>query len=102
MSEPSSHSDSIISLSDSDLGRDPLEELAAEFTDRCRRGEQPSVEAYADQHPDLADDIRDLFTMIRDMEGAKDALTGSSAFTALAAPALERLGDFRIIRELGR
>src|SRR5439155_121332 len=57
----------------SDIERDPLEALAADFTERCRRGEQPSIESYAAEHPDLAGDIRSLFSTIRDVEQAKEA-----------------------------
>ncbi len=83
--------------------RDPIEELAAEFTERCRRGEQPSIEEYASKHPSMADDIRELFPMIVQVEAAKQSDTSwSGPRPAGFAPAPERLGDFRIIRELGR
>ena len=41
--------------------RDPLEVLAAEFLDRQRGGEYPSISEYVAQHPDLAAEIEDLF-----------------------------------------
>ena len=35
--------------------------LAEEFLDRYRRGERPPLKEYADRHPDLADEIREVF-----------------------------------------
>jgi eukaryotic-like serine/threonine-protein kinase len=41
--------------------RNPVELLAEEFLDRKRHGEQPTLQEYLDRHPDLAEEIRDLF-----------------------------------------
>ncbi len=83
--------------------RDPLDLVAAEFTDRCRRGERPSVEEYARANPRLADDIRELFPTIEALERQK---TGHADHGPAGTPpphvTLQRLGDFRVIRELGR
>ena len=38
-----------------------LERLAEEFVERHRRGERPALSEYADRHPDLAAEIRELF-----------------------------------------
>ena len=83
--------------------RDPLEVLAAEFTERLRRGDRPSLEEYAAQHPELAEEIRELFPTIAVTERLKVKQARSSDGRATLGPArLERLGDFRIIREIGR
>lgn len=80
-----------------------LEALAAEFMERYRCGEQPSVAEYAAQHPELADEIRDLFPTIATMERLKvQKAKASSGRASLGGVHLERLGDFRIIREIGR
>lgn len=89
-------------MNSDDGNRDPLDAIASEFTERCRAGDVPSIESYAARYPDLADDIRDLFSVIRDVELAKDAMSMSSGRVLSAEPAIDRLGDFRIIRELGR
>src|SRR5437870_5566178 len=91
------------SLSD----RDPVEVLAEEFRGRLRRGERPDVEDYARRHPLLADQIRDLFPALLLVEGLKaaapaDLTAAGAAPPDLAVPSLERLGDFRILREVGR
>jgi WD40 repeat protein/serine/threonine protein kinase len=90
----------------SDSSRDALlEQLAQEFVERHRRGEQPAISHYVDRHPDLAADIRQLFPAMIQVEKLKPAagdLTG--AFVAVTVPAAahsERLGDYRILREIG-
>jgi eukaryotic-like serine/threonine-protein kinase len=77
--------------------RDPLDMLAEEFADRLRRGEHPSVSDYAAAHPEHAADLKELLPAVAQMEMLK-------RFRAPAAtqPLPERLGDFRIVRELGR
>ncbi len=83
--------------------RDPLEMLAAEFMERLRQGQRPSVEEYAAQHPELAEEIRELFPTIAMTERIKARQEQTSGGRAtLGAAQLSRLGDFRIIREIGR
>ena len=43
--------------SDDDL----MSELAEEFVTRLRRGEHPDWTEYAGRHPELAEDVRELF-----------------------------------------
>jgi WD40 repeat protein len=47
-------------MSDPIADRDSFEVVAESFLDRFRAGERPSVEEYADRHPELADQIRNL------------------------------------------
>ncbi|MGO9114065.1 MAG: protein kinase domain-containing protein [Thermoguttaceae bacterium] len=83
--------------------RDPLEVLAAEFMERQRRGELPSISEYAARHPDLAADIEELFPTIAVMEQVKaHKEQGSGVRASLGGVRLERLGDFRILGEIGR
>ncbi|MDA1013463.1 MAG: serine/threonine-protein kinase, partial [Planctomycetota bacterium] len=82
-----------------------LEELAEEFMDRCRKGEYPSVAEYERQYPDLADEIHDIFPTMAAMEGLK--IRKEREFAVPSAVTTEhvereRLGDFRLIREVGR
>ena len=94
-SSPSSSSD-----------RNPVEALAEEFLDRKRRGERPTLDEYCQRHPELADEIRDLFPVLLRMEdiGAESSNSGATTGGAAvhAQPRLERLGDFRILREVAR
>jgi serine/threonine protein kinase/WD40 repeat protein/tetratricopeptide (TPR) repeat protein len=83
---------------------DLLDQLAEEFADRFRRGERPSLEEYADRYPELADEIRDLFPAMVKIERA-DGLREDEPATAdssAAHPPLSRVGDYRILREIGR
>jgi serine/threonine protein kinase/tetratricopeptide (TPR) repeat protein len=85
---------------------DLLARLAEEFAQRYRRGERPCLSAYADRHPELAADIRELFPALVALEELGPA-AGPGAAPDPGAPAgpgavPERLGDFRILREVGR
>jgi serine/threonine protein kinase len=90
------------SMSESDL----FNELAFEFAERYRRGERPSLTEYIGRHPELEDEIRDLFPALVMMErvGANDdrGSADGSARSRLAESMPERLGDYRIQREIGR
>jgi eukaryotic-like serine/threonine-protein kinase len=85
-----------------------VDRLAEEFVARHRRGEHPDVAEYTDQFPQYADAIRDLFPALVLIEQVKPRggdQTGTYAGAAEAGAAggrLERLGDFRILREVGR
>ena len=55
-------------MSPSSDRRNPVELLAEEFLQRKRRGEKPTLREYLDGHPDLADEIRELFPALLMME----------------------------------
>ena len=85
-------------------------DLAEEFLDRYRRGERPGLKEYMDRHPELSDEIREVFPAMAMMENIAiseesppDATTradlGAGSKTAVPQP--EQLGDYRIIREIG-
>jgi eukaryotic-like serine/threonine-protein kinase len=87
--------------------RNPVEALAEEFLDRKRRGEHPTLREYVERHPELAGEIRDVFPallMIEDLGEDCAGTTGSLAADNGAAMGilLQRLGDYRILREIGR
>jgi WD40 repeat protein/serine/threonine protein kinase len=80
-----------------------LNQLAEEFAQRYRRGERPSLKEYQDRHPELADDIREFFPALAQVEQVKEdrhEVRTSAEFGPL--PPLQRLGDFRVVREVGR
>jgi eukaryotic-like serine/threonine-protein kinase len=87
-------------------GRDPVEKLAEDFAQRYRRGERPSLTEYTEKYPDLAKEIRDLFPALVFVErfGTVDAAArGACQAASPQAHAIpEQLGDFRILREVGR
>jgi hypothetical protein len=49
-------------------GRDAVEELAEEFLDGLRRGEQPTPSEYAERHPEHAGEILELFPALARIE----------------------------------
>ena len=49
-----------------------LTRLADEFAARYRAGERPSLQEYIDRYPELADDIRELFPAMVEIEQVKE------------------------------
>ncbi len=75
-----------------------IDQLAEEFAARFRRGERPTYQEYVDQHPELAEEIRELFPALVEMERVEVA-------SDIVGPAFRmprQIGDYRIIREVGR
>src|SRR5215470_1989159 len=81
---------------------DRVGELAEAFLERHRRGERPAVEEYAAAHPELAGEIRRLFPALLVMEDLRPAASDlSGGFAGARGTTPERLGDYRILREVG-
>ena len=85
---------------------DPFGLIADEFVEAFRQGQCPSVEEFARRYPEHADDIRDMLPALVLMEKAKsaDGTPGQqrpAKAAALAGP-LSQLGDYQILREVGR
>ena len=66
-----------------------LTRLADEFAARYRAGERPALQEYIDRHPELADDIRELFPAMVEIEQVKE--DHQEAAEPAAAPRLPRL-----------
>jgi serine/threonine protein kinase/WD40 repeat protein/tetratricopeptide (TPR) repeat protein len=81
--------------------RDPLERLAEAFLERFRKGERPSLTEYTTAHPELADDIRDLFPALVEIERIQTTGGVGLASSARARPTLSRLGDYQILGRIG-
>src|SRR4051794_29202668 len=79
-----------------------IDKLAEEFAARYRRGERPPLQEYLDRHPELADDIRELLPALAEVEQVKAAFRTPPETVPAAVPALRQIGDFRIIREVGK
>ena len=87
-------------------------EVADRFTDEVKQGRAPSVEAYAQRHPEIATIIRQVFpalAILGDISAGATAGLPSSASVlhesddpAHPASSTGVLGDFRILREIGR
>lgn len=90
---------------------DILDVLAEEFIERHRRGEQPSIAEYEARAPEHAEEIRDLFPALAVMEQAAsvdepEEDVGQQTLgwqnTTQSSDNPKRIGDYRIIREIGR
>ncbi|MFO0815771.1 MAG: WD40 repeat domain-containing serine/threonine-protein kinase [Gemmatales bacterium] len=85
--------------------RDIVEQLAEEFVARHRRGEYPSLSEYVHRCPERAEEIRDLFPALVVMEQLKpgeSTIDSHSLTNGGKGKTPERLGDFRLLREVGR
>ncbi len=93
-------------MADRLLKREPIEELAESFLARFRAGERPPLTELVAAHPELAEQIRELFPALIEMEQAGSAIGTAKGWASASIPlggaALESLGDYRIIREIGR
>ena len=76
-------------------GEQLLDRLSEDFLARHRAGECPTVGEYIERHPELADEIRELFAMLLTMED----LASDDGLPSLVP---EQLGEYRILREVGR
>jgi serine/threonine protein kinase/WD40 repeat protein len=88
---------------------DPIAPLVEEFIERLRRGERPAVADFTARCPQHAERIADLLPALELMERLKPGpVTGSFTAGGRAAAAAgvgtvpRRLGDYVILRELGR
>jgi WD40 repeat protein/serine/threonine protein kinase len=85
---------------------DPLGQIADEFVEAFRQGKRPSVEEFARRYPKHAGEIRDMLPALVLMEKAKTADDDfgqrGQAKSSTAAPRLQQLGDYQILREVGR
>ena len=82
---------------------DLVGQIVEEFAQRYRLGQRPSVTEYVEQHPELADRLREVLPMVVMMEEAgsnEAALAGEVGDPLAEAP--QRLGGYRLIREIGR
>ncbi|MFO0807851.1 MAG: protein kinase [Gemmataceae bacterium] len=88
--------------SSSSSDRDPLDRLAEEFVARFRAGERPSLTEYAARLPERADEVRDLFPALVEMEQLKPATGDHTGDFVPAAPSdPQQIGEFRILRRVG-
>jgi serine/threonine protein kinase len=69
-----------------------VSQIADEFLERVGRGERPDVEEYADRHPALAAVLRQILPALQVLRGPAEPMAALS----------DALGDFRILREIGR
>src|SRR5260221_6872314 len=84
--------------------RHPIEELAEQFLECYRRGERPEVADFTRQYPERSEEIHDLFAALVLMEEAatRESASDGTPLDKASGPPVERLGHYRILREVGR
>ncbi|MDY0168005.1 MAG: protein kinase [Thermoguttaceae bacterium] len=90
---------------DSSCDRDPVELLADEFAARSRQGQSPSISEYVAKYPLYAEQIRQLFpavAMMEQLRAEEDSQRNSAGRCTKSFDVPERIGDFDIIRQIGR
>ncbi len=88
---------------DDDPQASQLERLASVFADQLRDGRPASIEQYAEAHPALADEIRELFPVILAMEVSKRDRDAPAMRREIPQEmSFDRLGGCRLVREIGR
>ena len=90
------------SLNDQD--RNPIDVLAEEFVRGRRAGKQWEVEDFANAHPELADEIRELFPVLEWFEKARKSTHASNDDPTFMAATLagQTLGDYELVDVIGR
>jgi serine/threonine protein kinase len=77
-------------------------QVADEFTERRSQGEQPDIEEYAQRYPEVADVLRQVLAALQVLGPADLQAASGSDRREDAAPLAGVLGDFRLVREIGR
>jgi serine/threonine protein kinase/tetratricopeptide (TPR) repeat protein len=84
---------------------DPIGEIADAFVADFRQGKRPSVEDFAARYPEHAAELREILPALVLMEKAKspkDDSVDQSAADSVPTPPLRQLGDYQILRQVGR
>ncbi|MEZ5962796.1 MAG: protein kinase [Planctomycetota bacterium] len=84
-----------------------LDRLAEEFLERCRHGDAPTVDEFAERHPELEEELRGLLPTLRFLEEFKPRDEDGSQPPVREEPesateARRQIGDYRILEEVGR
>ena len=88
--------------------RHPVEVIAEEYSERMRAGEKPTIDEYVLRFPEHADLIRSVLPSIALVErvsindSQQRGSDDSKSRNAVAAGQPDALGDYEIVREIGR
>lgn len=81
---------------------DQMASIADEFLQQLERGEEPDIEQYVQRYPQMAETLRQVLTILKAVGGTGDHWCGDNEPDGPLGPGNSALGDFRIVRELGR
>lgn len=80
-----------------------LDRLADRFATEMRNGNSPTIEEYQKADPKLADEIAEILSSVAMIEDLKrQSETNGESGDHLGSLEIERLGDYRMVREVGR
>ena len=88
-----------------DQQQELLDSVVEDFTLRLRSGERPAISEYKEKYPSVAEDIEELLTsvaMIEELKTQNPPTQSTLKREMKEILKLDRIGDYRIIRELGR
>jgi serine/threonine protein kinase len=77
-------------------------QIAGEFTERLNRGERPDIEEYASRYPEIAALLRQALPALEAVDLLAPGSTSSPNPDDSPNQITGCLGDYRIIREVGR
>jgi len=98
-----SYSSFILPPSSFSSARDPLELVLTEFMDQIRQGKTPSIDDFAGRYPALAEQIRELFPLVGNLERLKSEKEIECLRRNVPKQfPFDRLGDYQLVQELGR
>lgn len=83
--------------------RNPIESIASDFAESMRHGRRDSIDDVVESNPELESELRDLLPVIKQLEHARRShAQRPGGLASLGASRPDRLGDFEIVRQIGR
>ena len=77
-------------------------EVAEEFLRRIEEGKNPKVADYAARYPSIAENLRQILPVLTMVGSSQDVWPGRDGARDEDMPRQQILGDFRLLREVGR
>ncbi|HBE71310.1 MAG TPA: hypothetical protein DDW52_24450 [Planctomycetaceae bacterium] len=79
-----------------------LDSIADEFLERRRNGEQPSIDEYVQQNPDIAEQLKEALETILMVDGLKEeSAFGADVTLQKSHEAFPQIPDYRILSRIG-
>ena len=79
-----------------------LARIAEDFLEQLDRGAGPDIEDYVQRYPHVAEALRQVLPVLKAVGGTGDFWYGDDEPAGSLGPENRTLGDFRIVREIGR
>ena len=77
-------------------------EVAEDFLRRIEQGENPKVADYVTRYPSIAENLRQILPVLTVVDASQDVWLGRDHDGENGVPRERILGDFKILREVGR